>query len=107
LAGFCRSPPSASYQAQPVSRERQEDHPQIKDEKQRRKIDYKRQARAWISRGVFPLVFQSKLKNKFISNNQCQRMPIQITPAHHFNEKRRPWTSFFVPEIQEMQGFSA
>jgi len=36
--------------------------PQIKDEKQRRKIDYKHQARAWISRGGIPVGIPIKTK---------------------------------------------
>lgn len=48
---------------------------------------------------VFQRVFQLKNKITKIVKNQQPTQLVQITPAHQI-EKRRPLTSFFVPEIQ-------
>ena len=60
-------------------------------------IEYKREVK-WSA--VFQLVFQPKIKIDINFINQLLTERIQITPAHHFNKKRRPRTSFFVPGIQ-------
>ncbi|MBK3507656.1 hypothetical protein [Pseudomonas sp. MF6747] len=49
---------------------------------------------------VFQLVFQTKIKKDINVLNQYLTDRIQITPAHQMIKKRRPRTSFFVPEIQ-------
>jgi hypothetical protein len=49
---------------------------------------------------AFQMAFQPKNKTRLSFLNHKVALPVQITPAHHFNIYRRPRTSFFVPQIQ-------
>ncbi len=85
-ADFCLSPPAAMDSSLPIM-----------VTKRAGQIECK-----WVVKWsvVFQLVFQLKIKFDINAINQHLTELIQITPAHHFNKKRRPRTSFFVPETQ-------
>lgn len=58
--------------------------------------------RLGIGISAFQLVFQAKIQTEIKPNNQYINPSIQLTPAHQILKKRRPRTSFFVPEIRSL-----
>lgn len=49
---------------------------------------------------AFQMAFQPENKTRLFFLNHYLESSVQITPAHQMIKKRRPRTSFFVPEIQ-------